>query len=250
MLPGHKSMSQNEAEWQSNHRYRIQHTMEVYFPGVISAGFITEVMWNRYRQSRNLVQDPGYFFEDIFPGFELGGLTRDHHQIHEILRDLSFFSSTRSYTLAELRRRAVDLTHVGLMNFRFRRTETKEDGHVLVRLPREIPFPEDPPITNLGNIPWGGDDEDGPAGAMDVEHGQDWDSDGGYSEYDGPLYYGPPVPDDSDGIPRTPSKGPGPDPEPGASIPAQVNLAIQVPLMRPVGLVMALSSRAKGPRPD
>ena len=64
MLSGHnvhdesKSMSQNEAEWQSNYRYRIQHTMESYFPGV-SVGFISEVMWNRYRQSRNLVQDPG-----------------------------------------------------------------------------------------------------------------------------------------------------------------------------------------------
>ena len=80
--------------------------------------------------------------------------------------------------------------------------------------------------------------------------GQDWDSDGGDYEYDGPPMYNPPVPDDSDGIPRTPSKGPGPGPEPGASLPAQTSLAAQVPLMRPVGVVMALSSRAKGPRPD
>ena len=40
--------------------------------------------------------------------------------------------------------------------------------------------------------------------------GQDWNSDGGDYEYDGPPMYNPPVPDDSDGIPRTPSKGPGP----------------------------------------
>jgi hypothetical protein len=180
--------------------------MESYFPGV-SVGFISEVMWNRYRQSRNLVQDPGYFFEDVFTGFELGGLTREHQHIRDRLRDLSFLSSTSSYTLAELHRRAAELTHMGLMNFRFRRTITEADWHVLVRLPREYPFPEDPPITNLGNIPWDDDEGTGP-GAMDIEGGQDWDSDGGDYEYDGPPMYNPPVPDDSDGIPRTPSKGP------------------------------------------
>eukprot|EP01036_Dinobryon_divergens_P038381 gene38381-50385_t len=171
-----------------------------------------------------------YFFEDVFTGFELGGLTREHHQIRDGLRDLSFFSSTRSYTLAELYRRAVEFTHMGLMNFRFRCTVTEADWHVLVRLPHEFPFPEDSPITNLGKIPWDGDDEDGAPGAMDVEDGQDWDSDGGDYE--------------------TPSKGPGPGPEPGASLPAHISLATQVPLMRPVGSVMALSSRAKGTRPN
>ena len=100
--------------------------------------------------------------------YSLCWLTHEHQLIRNRLRELlCIFLSGSSYTLAEVHRRAVvELTHVGLMNFRFRRTVTEADWHVLIRFPREFPFPEDPPITNLGKIPWNGDDEDGAAGAM------------------------------------------------------------------------------------
>lgn len=194
-------MSQNEAAWQFNHRYRIEHTRGTYFPEA-SAGFITKVMWRRYRRIRSFISDLGYFFEDVFPGLELGA---------------------GRHTGASPNSRQTSRPQLPDNHLILRRSATSADQQLSIRQPRKFQYSEeeDPPTTNLGKISRDGDDKGDAAGAMDDDDDLDWDP---YyypdnDQYEEPPKFPPPVL-------RTPLKVSGPGPEPGASIlfsPKQLN---------------------------
>ena len=160
---------------------------------------------------------------------------------------------TITMSMDDARRLAIRYTHMGLMNFRFRRRIDASEEKLYVRLPRERWREYDSP-TNLDKIPWDKDHE-GDDGSMDNQAGPCYPRPVPYQRYeeDEPDPYQdtedqlPPPPAADDGPPpRTPPK----DPEPGAQSASTTSPAIPVPLMQPTGMVLAFKSGSKGPRPN
>lgn len=123
-----------------------------------------ELMLRDYYRWRG--DPPRYFFEDVYSGFNLDGLTEQQHYVRRrLFRDgRRITNMQRTCSVVEVRYVAALMTDTGMYNFRFRSFEDNPEFTVVH--PRRRRMAEEPP-NNLDYMAWNTDDESDTQSAND-----------------------------------------------------------------------------------